>query len=58
MAERNPMTKSQLSNHIAELAGITKKTANEILDELAAIAYKEAKRSKQFTIPGIGKLVL
>lgn len=58
MAENKPMTKSQLSNHIAEFAGVTKKTATEILDELASIAYKEAKKNKQFTIPGIGKLVL
>lgn len=58
MAENKPMTKSQLSNHIAEFAGVTKKTAADILDELASVAYKEAKKSKQFTIPGIGKLVL
>ena len=58
MAPSNPMTKSQLSTHIAEKAGITKKAATEILDELAAVAYKEAKKNKQFTIPGIGKLVL
>lgn len=58
MAPSRPMTKSQLSTHIAEKAGITKKAATEILDELAAVAYKEAKKNKQFTIPGIGKLVL
>jgi len=58
MAPRGPMTKSQLSSHIAGKAGITKKAANEILDEIAAVAYKEAKKNKQFTIPGIGKLVL
>jgi len=58
MAERKPMTKSQLANHISEVSGVTKKVAGEILDELASIAYKEAKKSKQFTIPGIGKLVL
>ncbi|GJM15807.1 MAG: DNA-binding protein [Thermodesulfobacteriota bacterium] len=58
MAPRRPMTKSQLSTHIAEKAGITKKAATEILDEIAAVAYKEAKKNKQFTIPGIGKLVL
>ena len=52
------MTKSQLSAHIAEKAGITKKTAAEIIDELAAVAYSEARRNKQFTLPGIGKLVL
>jgi DNA-binding protein HU-beta len=52
------MTKSQLSAHIAEKAGITKKTAAEIIDELAAVAYSEARENKQFTLPGIGKLVL
>ena len=58
MVDKKPMTKSQLANHIAELAGVTKKVAGEILDELAAVAYTEAKKNKQFTIPGIGKLVL
>ncbi len=52
------MTKSQLSAHIAEKAGITKKTAAEIIDELAVVAYSEARKNKQFTLPGIGKLVL
>jgi DNA-binding protein HU-beta len=52
------MTKSQLSAHLAEQAGITKKTAAEIIDELAAVAYSEAKNNGQFTLPGIGKLVL
>ena len=50
------MTKSQLADQIAGKAGITKKTAVQILDDLTAIAYKEAKNT--FTIPGIGKLVL
>ena len=53
-----PMTKSQLSSHISRKAGITKKAANEIIDELAAVAYKETKSSGQFTLPGLGKLVL
>ena len=52
------MTKSQLSAHIAEKAGISKKAAADIIDELAAVAYSEAKNNKQFTLPGIGKLVL
>lgn len=50
------MTKSQLAEHLAGKAGITKKSAVQILDDLTAIAYKEAKNT--FTIPGIGKLVL
>jgi len=50
------MTKSQLADHLAGKAGITKKSAVQILDDLTAVAYKEAKNT--FTIPGIGKLVL
>lgn len=50
------MTKSQIADHMAGKAGVTKKTATEMLDNLATLAYKEAKNS--FTMPGIGKLVL
>jgi DNA-binding protein HU-beta len=50
------MTKSQVTEHLAGKAGITKKAAAQILDDLAALAYKEAKNT--FTLPGLGKLVL
>ncbi len=50
------MTKSQLVARIAEKAGIKKKAALEILEEIVSIAYKEAKNG--FTLPGLGKLVL
>jgi len=50
------MTKSQIADHLAGKSGVTKKTATEILDNLASLAYKEAKNA--FTLPGIGKLVL
>ena len=53
-----PMTKSQLTGAIAEKIGVTKKTAAEFLDELANIAYTEARKAGQFTLPGVGKLVL
>ena len=50
------MTKSQIADHLAGKSGVTKKTATELLDNLAALAYKEAKNT--FTLPGLGKLVL
>jgi DNA-binding protein HU-beta len=50
------MTKSQIVGHLAEKAEVSKKTAQLLLDELAALAYKEAKNG--FTVPGLGKLVL
>ena len=48
------MTKSQIADHLAGKAGITKKTAVQLLDDLAALAYREAKNA--FVVPG--KLVL
>jgi DNA-binding protein HU-beta len=50
------LSKSQIAATIADRSGVTKKTASEILDMLAELAYKNAKNT--FTLPGIGKLVL
>lgn len=50
------MTKSQIADHVAKENGLTKKAAVEIMESIAALAYKEAKNG--FTVPGLGKLVL
>ena len=50
------LSKSQIAAAIAEKNSITKKTATEILEHIAELAYKNAKNT--FTIPGLGKLVL
>jgi DNA-binding protein HU-beta len=50
------LTKSQVTAALADSVGITKKQSAQFLDDLAALAYKNAKNS--FTIPGLGKLVL
>jgi DNA-binding protein HU-beta len=50
------MTKSQIADFIAKKADIKKKLAVQVLEDIAALAYKEAKNS--FTLPGLGKLVL
>ncbi|MEI6343311.1 MAG: HU family DNA-binding protein [Verrucomicrobiota bacterium] len=50
------LTKSQLAATLADQAEIPKKKAAEILDLIAALAYKHAKNT--FTLPGLGKLVL
>jgi DNA-binding protein HU-beta len=50
------MTKSQIADFVAKKADIKKKVAVQILEDLATLAYKEAKNS--FTLPGLGKLVL
>lgn len=50
------MTKSQIADHLSKKTDLTKRATVQVLDELAALAHKEAKNT--FTIPGIGKLVL
>lgn len=50
------MTKSAVTATLAEKSGMPKKQAAGFLEELATLAYKEAKNG--FTIPGLGKLVL
>ncbi len=52
----NALSKSQIAATIAEENGISKKQAVQVLDTIAALAYKQAKNT--FTLPGIGKLVL
>lgn len=50
------LTKSQIAAQVAETVGLTKKQANEAIEALVALAYKNAKNT--FTLPGLGKLVL
>jgi DNA-binding protein HU-beta len=50
------LSKSQIAATLADKVGLTKKQAVQILDDLATLAYKQAKNT--FTIPGLGKLVL
>ena len=50
------MTKSQVQAALAESTELSKKQVKAFLDDLAALAYKEAENG--FTLPGLGKLVL
>ena len=58
MAGKNvrPMSKAQIATHLATKFEMTKKNSAAILEEIAKLAYREAK--KGFTLPGIGKLVI
>ena len=59
MAKGKSLTKSDIATEIAEKNGISKKTASQILDDIAKLAYKSVKgKSREFTLPGLGKLVL
>jgi DNA-binding protein HU-beta len=57
MATAKPMTKSQLISEIAAKLNATKKDVSTFIDVLSAVAYKEAKKSGSFVLPGFGKLV-
>ncbi len=56
MLDAKPKTKSQIIAHLSEKTGLSKKATVQFLDELVALAYKEAKNG--FTLPGLGKLVI
>src|SRR5262245_25793201 len=51
------MSKTQLVDELSKSTEKTKKEAAQFLDTLCAIAYRETKKSGEFTLPGIGKLV-
>ena len=55
---KKPMTKGQIVSYFAEKFELTKKTASGIIEEVAALAVSETKKTGSFTLPGIGKLVL
>ena len=52
-----PLTKGQLVTHLAEKFGVSKKVGGAFLDEIAAVAVAQTKKTGQFVVPGIGKLV-
>ena len=52
------MTKSQIVSYFATKFVLSKKAASAMLEEVAALAVSETKKTGSFTLPGIGKLVL
>ena len=55
---KKPMTKSQIVSHFAKKFELSKKTASGIIEEAAALAVSETKKTGSFVAPGVGKLVL
>ena len=58
MEDARKMGKSELFSHFAERFDIKRTQSREFFDELAALAEKELKRTGEFVIPGMVKLVL
>jgi len=51
------MTKSQLFATLSEKSGLSKKQITDFMDQFVELAYDEVKKSGEFVVPGIGKLV-
>lgn len=58
MAEARRMGKSELFSHFAEKFEMKRVQVRELFDELNTLAEKELKRSGEFTMPGMVKLVV
>jgi DNA-binding protein HU-beta len=50
------MTKSAIIGHLSQKSGLSKKQITDIMEQLNALAVKEAKNV--FVVPGFGRLVL
>jgi len=51
------MTKSQLLDAMAQKVNMSKKDVANFMERLAELALSEVKKSGEFVVPGIGKLV-
>ena len=58
MAEARRMGKSELFSHFAERFEVKRTQAREFFDELTTLSEKELKRSGEFVLPGMVKLVV
>lgn len=58
VAAPKALTKAQIIAQLAEKTGFNKKQVSAFLDAYAELAYKETKKNKKFTLPGIGILKL
>ena len=53
------MSKSEVNAYMAEKIGIPKKQAAQFFEELANLAYTQAKKNERgFVLPGLGKLIV
>jgi DNA-binding protein HU-beta len=58
MADKKPLTKSQIVTYFAKKFDFKKNVAASVIEEVAALAVAETKKTGSFILPGIGKLVI
>lgn len=53
------MTKNEVYRHMADRMNVTRKQATQFFEELAELAYSQAKKNERgFVLPGLGKLIV
>lgn len=57
-APAKPMTKKEIIDSLAEKLGQPKKLTEQFLNEYNDLVYKQTKKMKEFTMPGLGKWVV
>ncbi|PLX32796.1 MAG: DNA-binding protein, partial [Ignavibacteria bacterium] len=57
-APAKPMTKKEIIDHLAVKLDQPKKVAELFLNEYNDVVYKQTKKMKEFTMPGLGKFVV
>ena len=58
MAEARRMGKSELFSHFSERFNVKRTEAREFFDELQQLSERELKRTGEFVLPGMVKLVV
>jgi len=51
------LTKSQIISGLADKSGLSKKDVTGLMEAMVEMAYDETKKSGEFTVPGLGKLI-
>lgn len=52
------MSKSELIQKVADQCSVAKKDVKAIMEGLAAVAYRELKKSGEFVLPGFAKFIV
>ena len=52
------MSKSELIQKVADECSVAKKDVKAVIESLAAVAYKELKKSGVFMLPGFAKFIV
>lgn len=55
MAKAKPLTKAQIVVELAKKLEMTKKEVNSFLNAYNELIYKNVKKAKELTVPGLGK---